>query len=309
MIPDVHRHRRHAVILVQDHRQAVRQREHRERHGRASRRAGAALLGASARHDARARAIARTATAAKFPSDGHAGCSSSPQSKLNCSTHVLVPAAVRAHAQCARADGGGAPRVGHRVLLDLTDTNPTAVGHFVPARRAFVPRRSARPRISRPIRWGYAAARAAVAADVSSDRAPAVAADRHRPDGEHERGVCAAVQAAVRSGRRRARAAAELSAVRSADAASKACRRGRIGSSITACGRSIATASSARSRPTTRAMLVVSPNNPTGSLLRADDREWLVDARARSRARAHLRRGLRRLSARGARPDATSLVG
>ena len=35
-------------------------------------------------------------------------------------------------------------------------------------------------------------------------------------------------------------------------------------------------ASSRRSTPRARAVLVVSPNNPTGSMLRADDREWLV---------------------------------
>ena len=56
--------------------------------------------------------------------------------------------------------------------------------------------------------------------------------------------------------------------------------RVRIGSTITASGRSIATASSARCTPRTRAVLVVSPNNPTGSMLRRDDRDWLASLAA-----------------------------
>jgi hypothetical protein len=58
----------------------------------------------------------------------------------------------------------------------------------------------------------------------------------------------------------------------------------------------------------TRALLVVSPNNPTGSMLRRDDREWLVDFAAA--------RGMALVSDEvfadypiAPRPDATSLLG
>ena len=50
----------------------------------------------------------------------------------------------------------------------------------------------------------------------------------------------------------------------------------RIGSSITGAGRSIASSLERALTPRTRAVLVVSPNNPTGSMLRAADRDWLV---------------------------------
>lgn len=60
--------------------------------------------------------------------------------------------------------------------------------------------------------------------------------------------------------------------------------------------------------PRTRALLVVSPNNPTGSMLRADDREWLVAFAAE--------RGLALISDEvfvdypiAPRPDASSLLG
>ena len=50
--------------------------------------------------------------------------------------------------------------------------------------------------------------------------------------------------------------------------------------------------------PRTRALLVVSPNNPTGSFLHADDLAALSDHLRRARPGAHRRRGVLRLPAR-----------
>jgi aspartate/methionine/tyrosine aminotransferase len=60
--------------------------------------------------------------------------------------------------------------------------------------------------------------------------------------------------------------------------------------------------------PRTRAMLVVTPNNPTGSMLREDDREWLVDL-CRSRSIAIIADEVFADYPIAPRPDACSLAG
>ena len=63
----------------------------------------------------------------------------------------------------------------------------------------------------------------------------------------------------------------------------------------------------ARVTPRTRAVVVVSPNNPTGTVLTAAERPRVVGALRRPRPGAHRRRGLRRLSRRRrAGPDVVS---
>ena len=66
-------------------------------------------------------------------------------------------------------------------------------------------------------------------------------------------------------------------------------------------GRSTSPASSARSTPRTRALLVVSPNNPTGSFVTRDELERLAALCAAARRRDHCRRSVRRLRARAGR--------
>lgn len=58
----------------------------------------------------------------------------------------------------------------------------------------------------------------------------------------------------------------------------------------------------------TRAVLVVSPNNPTGSMLRRDDREWLVSL-ARAKGLALISDEVFADYPLGPRPDATTLLG
>ena len=76
---------------------------------------------------------------------------------------------------------------------------------------------------------------------------------------------------------------------------STACGRFRIGSTITAGGRWRIDDLDERWTPAVRAVLAVSPNNPTGSVLSADELEALVGALRRARGGAHRRRSLCRL--------------
>ena len=86
-------------------------------------------------------------------------------------------------------------------LLDLTETNPTAVGLAYPPDVLDAAGATRRPLRYAPDPLGLAAAREAVAAATTRAPAHAVDADQRRAHGQHERGLRAAVQAAVRSRR------------------------------------------------------------------------------------------------------------
>ena len=105
-----------------------------------------------------------------------------------------------------------AQRAGGVPFVDLTASNPTTVGLPYPDHLLAPLSRSARPSVR------AAAARSGVGARGHRCRLRAsralVDARTCRALGEHERGVQLAVQAALRSRRLRARAAAQLSAVR-----------------------------------------------------------------------------------------------
>ena len=120
-----------------------------------------------------------------------------------------------------------------------------------------------------------AAARTAVRARGGRSRfrppRPADPAGPHRADRQHQRSLRVALQAVLRRRRFGAGAAAQLSALRTS-------HRARIGrgaavsrSSTTAAGASMSTNSRRGVDDRTRAILVVSPNNPTGSFLHGDD--------------------------------------
>ena len=87
----------------------------------------------------------------------------------------------------------------------------------------------------------------------------------------------------------------------------EACARRRIGSTPAGAWCIDRDEPRARAHPATRAILVVSPNNPTGSMLRADDREWLVGL-ARERQLALISDEVFADYPLAPRPDATSLA-
>ena len=278
VIPDVDGHDGHAVVLVQDHGEAVRQREHLvgDRDSR-----GGLLRGDRRRRETSGQRGGEDSMANRHQSNssGPRPCLGSVVRGIGGTRYAEDPMFSSRLPRRSRRTPSPRPvaALGARgiPLLDLTETNPTSVGLPYPpdlsggARERG--RHALRARSARAWPPHATPSRRTMRAPV-----PRVARRPGRAHRQHERSLRAALQTAVRSRRRRAGAAAELSAVRVADAARRGRARGRTGSTTTARWSidrdSVERALTAR----TRAVLVVSPNNPTGSMLRADDREWLA---------------------------------
>ena len=179
-------------------------------------------------------------------------------------------------------------------IIDLTLSNPTRAGFAYPT-GLLAPMAQDRSLRYEPEPFGLLSARQAVSDELRAARSVG-ARESNRADRQHERGVFVVVQAAVRPGRCRAGAAAELSAGRASDAISTACLSSITASSFTAAGRSTCrTSREGGPRDGSRAIIMISPNNPTGSVVTDGELDAMAASRARARPRAHLRRGVRRL--------------
>ncbi len=169
-------------------------------------------------------------------------------------------------------------------ILDLTASNPTRAGFDYPP-DLLAPLADPRGLVYSPEPLGLLHARQAVVADFAR-RGRHVDAGRHRADRQHQRSVFAAVQTALRRRRRGADSSSELSAVRSPDAARR-CDRRAVRSRIP---RGLGHRSSRRSKraltPRTRAVLVVSPNNPTGNFISPAELARLADLCAAATSRS-----------------------
>ena len=168
--------------------------------------------------------------------------------------------------------------------------------------------------LSRPISWrrsdsrrglryepqplGLPEAREAVAADQMR-RGAAVDPDQRGADGQHQRGLRLAVQAAVRARRGRAGAASQLPALRLPGPRRGRRRRTPTACAFTAAGRWISPRWSPR-RQHVRALVAVSPNNPTGSYLDARRGAGAPGVCRSARLGADRGRGVRGLSVGGA---------
>ena len=180
---------------------------------------------------------------------------------------------------------------------------PTRAGFEYPA-DLLAPLADRRGAALRPASRSVDSTRARPWPPTTRARASRVAAGPHRADREHQRGVLAAVQAALRRRRRGAGAAAELSAVRASDAP----RRGRRAIPYDleyhgAWSIDLPSVERAIDRAHARGAARVSPNNPTGSFVARDELDGSRRC-ARARHRDHRRRGVRRLRAGAGRPAA-----
>ena len=183
-------------------------------------------------------------------------------------------------------------------LLDLTETNPTVVGLPYPD-DVLASLSDPRARVYAPDPRGLAEARAAVAAEYASRAA--ISPDRIVLTASTQRGLrdccssCSATRATSVLVPQPSYPLFELlTGLEGVDARPYALDYHGVWSIDRD---SLEQALDAG----VRAVLVVSPNNPTGSMLRADDREWLVDAVRATPPGDHLRRSVCRLSARAAR--------
>ena len=197
----------------------------------------------------------------------------------------LGPNAVAAAVERMRLSGRG--------FDDLTVSNPTSPAIDYPP-DLLAPLGAASALVYDPQPFGAAAARAAVAADYHR-RGVHVPASHVALTASSSESYALALQAAVRSRRFGAGPDAELSAVR-ASHASRAGPRAAVRHAISRhVGDSTSTTSNRRLATRTRAILVVSPNNPTGGWLKRDELTALLELLRRTPLGAHRRRSLLRL--------------
>ncbi len=192
--------------------------------------------------------------------------------------------------------GGAACGVACR-FVDVTRSNPTEGGLHVsdrtcspvsPTPRALTLRSASRSACERHARRWRPTARRRGAADRSGHRCSAR---------EHQRGLQLAVQAAVRPGRRRARADGRATRCSSTSRASTVSRRSPTTSSITDAGRSTSRAWRPRRRtraPCSSCRRTIRPGRSSSR----HEVERLIAHVPRARLGAHRRRGVRRLRAR-----------
>ena len=160
-------------------------------------------------------------------------------------------------------------------VIDLTESNPTRAGLSYPE-DLLTPLADPRGLHYRPEPFGLLEARCAVV-----ERLRATRSARRRgpcgPHGQHQRSLRCPVQAALRSRAMKSSSRRPVTRCSNISPRSMACGRFRIRSSSTAHGHSIS-ARSTRSPPDrTRAVLIVSPNNPTGHFIARAEMRALAD--------------------------------
>ena len=180
--------------------------------------------------------------------------------------NVFVPHAGRSHAEPPDRGADGGPGWGPRRFSISRNRTRPAPGSTIPA-DLLRPLADPRGLTYAPAPFGLLDARAAVARDYAR-RGLSVTPERIALTASTSEAYGCLFKLLADAGRRGARSAAKLSAVRSSGPAGSGRRRVRTISIPTADGGSTSTLSRARSRARTRAVLLVSPNNPTGSFVK-----------------------------------------